>query len=427
MSLADNSILEIPREVFEHTPDLGTLDIARGKIKEIRSDDFARLNNLQTLVLASNEIELLEKDCFPKTLTSLHIGRNRISSLNGTLRQLTDMKWLFINGNNLTTLDDEFPDTAPLLEMLMASYNHLEKLPKTVKNLVALNTCHVNNNELRSLDGLFSHRNSLIRLYLEHNKIEYLAEDEFLKSENIDEINLSTNLIPSLNKSLLYITNLRNAIISGNLLREFSMQEIYKLMKLRYLDLSYNRIEKLTGRHENVVEIPSLTLLYQLLLGNNLLKSLDGALAGLGNLRRLILSDNLLENIYAEDFERMEELEILDLSNNRLKSLEAFSKVIFCVKGNFYEQSFANNFRNSQAYLPTLETLNASFNLLTAMGKDFHGLPVLCAADLSHNNIASMTIDLVSNTRCSNHGVVGKLEIILQGKPRKFCSSIFLP
>lgn len=50
------------------------------------------------------------------------------------------------------------------------------------------------------------------------------------------------------------------------------------------------------------------------------------------------------------------------------------------------------------------------------MGKDFHGLPVLCAADLSHNNIASMTIDLVSNTRCSNHGVVGKLEIILQGK-----------
>lgn len=50
------------------------------------------------------------------------------------------------------------------------------------------------------------------------------------------------------------------------------------------------------------------------------------------------------------------------------------------------------------------------------MGKDFHGLPVLCAADLSFNNIASMTTDLVSNTRCSNHGVVGKLEIILQGE-----------
>ena len=327
LSLADNAIPEIPRTMFEHTPNLGTLDIARGKIKGIRSDDFMRLKNLQTLIVASNEIEMLEKDCFPKSLTSLHIGRNRISSLNGTLRQLTDMKMLFINANNLTSLEDELPDNAPYLMMLMASNNRLEKLPKTVRNLVALDTCYINDNELRSLDGLFSHRNSLLRLYLEHNKIEYLAEDEFLKSENIDEINLSSNLIPSLNKSLLFITNLRYANLSGNLLREFSMQEIYKLMKLRHLDLSFNRIEKLTGRHENVSEIPSMTLLYQLLMSNNLLKSLDGALAGLGNLRRLILSNNLLENINAEDFERMEELEILDLSNNRLKSLEAFSKV----------------------------------------------------------------------------------------------------
>lgn len=69
----------------------------------------------------------------------------------------------------------------------------------------------------------------------------------------------------------------------------------------------------------------------------------------------------------------------------------------------------------AKAYLPTLETLNASYNLLNTMGKDFQGLPVLCVADLSHNNIASMTVDLVSNTRCSNHGVVGKLEIFLQG------------
>jgi hypothetical protein len=60
--------------------------------------------------------------------------------------------------------------------------------------------------------------------------------------------------------------------------------------------------------------------------------------------------------------------------------------------------------------------LNASYNLLTTTGKDFHGLPVLCTADLSQNNIASMSIDLVSQTRCSNHGVVDKLEIFLQGK-----------
>lgn len=342
LSLADNDVPEIPREMFEHTPNLGTLDVSRGRIKGIRSDDFTRLKNLQTLIVASNEIQILEKECFPKTLTSLHIGRNRISSLNGTLRQLTDMKMLFINANNLTTLDDELPDHAPLLVMLMASSNHLEKLPKTVKNLVALDTCYINDNKLRSLDGLFSHRSSLIRLYMEQNRIEYLAEDEFLKSENIDEINLSSNLIPSLNKSLLYVTNLRHANLSSNQLREFSMQEIYKLMKLRHLDLSYNRIEKLTGRHENIAEIANFTRLYQIFLGNNLLKSLDGALAGLGNLRNLILTDNLLENIYAEDFDRMEELVMLDLSNNRLKSLEAFSKVKSLTRVGFYPKKLSH-------------------------------------------------------------------------------------
>lgn len=371
LSLADNVILEIPRDVFEHTPNLGTLDIARGKIKNIRSDDFLRLTNLQTLIVASNEIEMLEKDCFPSTLTSLHIGRNRISSLNGTLRALTDMKMLFINANNLTSLEDELPDSAPFLMMLMASNNRLVKLPKTVKNLVALDTCYINDNELRSLDGLFSHRSSLLRLYLEHNRIEYLAEDEFLKSDNIDEINLSSNLIPSLNKSLLYITNLRYANLSGNLLREFSMQEIYKLMKLRHLDLSFNRIEKLTGRHGNVAEIPSMTLLYQLLLGNNLLKSLDEALAGLGNLRRLILSNNLLENIKSEDFERMEELEILDLSNNRLKSLEAFSKVKQFLKN--VDENFTSKY-SSSVLSPNTRNSKCVFQLVDDDGKRFSWL-----------------------------------------------------
>lgn len=326
LSLADNPIPEIPRESFEYMSNIGTLDIARGKIKTVRSDDFSHLKNLQTLVIASNEIELLERDCFPKTLNHLHIGRNQVSSLNGTIQNLSDLTLLFINGNKLTTLEEELPD-APHLVMLMASDNQIEKLPKTFAKLTALDTCYFNDNKLRSLDGLFSHRSILIRLYLENNKIESLAQDEFLKSENIDELILASNAIPSLNKSLLYITNLRHANFSENMLSEFSMQEIYGLMKLRHLDLSHNRIEKLTGRMENLADIPSRTLLYRLLLDNNLLKSLDGALAGLSNLRRLFLANNLLENIYAEDFERMEELEILDLSNNRLKSLEAFSKV----------------------------------------------------------------------------------------------------
>lgn len=66
--------------------------------------------------------------------------------------------------------------------------------------------------------------------------------------------------------------------------------------------------------------------------------------------------------------------------------------------------------------MPRLKKLNASFNQLTSLERDFHGLPVLCLADLSNNMISTISPDLVANTRCINHGVANKLEIFLKGK-----------
>lgn len=68
-----------------------------------------------------------------------------------------------------------------------------------------------------------------------------------------------------------------------------------------------------------------------------------------------------------------------------------------------------------QTFLPKLEKLNASHNNLTKLERDFHGLPILCFADLSNNHISYIAPDLVSKTRCSSHGVVNKLEVLLQG------------
>lgn len=55
------------------------------------------------------------------------------------------------------------------------------------------------------------------------------------------------------------------------------------------------------------------------------------------------------------------------------------------------------------------------------LDRDFHGLPVLCWADLSHNNISLIGRDLVSKTHCRVHDgihsdVWGVLKIDLAGK-----------
>lgn len=69
-----------------------------------------------------------------------------------------------------------------------------------------------------------------------------------------------------------------------------------------------------------------------------------------------------------------------------------------------------------QIHLPALETLVASYNVLTGLSKDFHGYPVLCHADLEFNSIMTIQEELVQMTQCKLHGVNSTLRIYLEGK-----------
>jgi len=65
----------------------------------------------------------------------------------------------------------------------------------------------------------------------------------------------------------------------------------------------------------------------ELRLDHNLLQTLDGALMGVHGLQKLNLSNNLLEKISPDDLIGLEDLRILDVSFNRLTTLEETSKV----------------------------------------------------------------------------------------------------
>lgn len=324
LSLSDNNLELIPAQIFTHMPMIGTLDIARCRIQHIRSGDFKALKMLRHLLLASNEIKRIDMGAFPPTIVNLHIGRNNLSSLNGTLRHLNELKLLFINSNNLTTLEDELPPASP--NLILAQFNRLRALPQSFRNL-PLDSLYLYNNELRTFDGILKTATKLQRLYVSHNYIEYLAEDEFQEAENLEELQLGCNHIRAINGSLLPIKNLRSANFTVNHLTEFSLKEIRGLDKLRILDLSYNQIDKLTGRMDNLVEPDS--LIVELRLEYNLLRSLDGNLMGLNRLRILNLSNNRLQNISPDDLIGLEELEHLDMSFNQLKTLDDTFKVSF--------------------------------------------------------------------------------------------------
>lgn len=85
------------------------------------------------------------------------------------------------------------------------------------------------------------------------------------------------------------------------------------------------------------------------------------------------------------------------------------SKLLQCHKQNFETILL-------QTFLPSLEELIATHNQLVALEQDFHGLPVLCWADLSYNQIRTISKELVEKTQCQLHGVNRTLNIYLNGE-----------
>ncbi|KAJ2954306.1 hypothetical protein O0L34_g2558 [Tuta absoluta] len=392
-SLADNSLAEMPRHVLRHLPHVKTLDLCRNKIIKLTEEDFKDIQEVENLVVADNQISRIDRSALPKALKHIHLGINKLTSLNGALRDLDDLEWIFINANNLKSIDDELPVKAKKISLIHAARNELEKLPQDLRQMPSLESLYFYDNKITSLDGALQKSRKLMRIGLSFNNIENLAEDDFADAEVLADLDIAYNHLKSLNGSLRSLKSLRYLNLTHNHLTEFSLLEIKGLKRLSVIDLSHNKISFISGNMKNLVDAETRVL--ELRLDHNRLISLGGALMSLHGLLRLNLSNNQIQQISPDDLIGLEDLRLLDVSHNHITSLEETSKT----------------------FLPSLEELIAHHNNISALDKDFHGLPSLCLADLSYNQIQSMNYDLVSKSRCTINGIPSILKIYLQDNP----------
>ncbi|XP_071444710.1 leucine-rich repeat-containing G-protein coupled receptor 4 [Hetaerina americana] len=395
LSLADNQLTEFPAKALKHMPHLATLDLGRSRLTSISQTDFEGLPELQSLFLVGNSISIIEEGSLPRGLQHLHIGHNRISNLNGSISTLTNLKWLFMNENNLTTLDDQMPSEGVNLHLLYISNNRLTKLPAELNSYPGLLSLFLQSNKLKSLDGAIRHLKKLQRLHLTDNLLETITSEDFAELESLHHLEAGFNRLTSLNGSLQPLNSLTTLNLTHNLLTEFSLQEIKGLKKLHTVDLSHNLIKKLDGKIELQNHVELHTKVLELRLEYNQLEELGGVLGGLSTLQKLNLSHNLLQKIAPDDLINLDDLKVLDISYNKLTTLEETSKT----------------------ELPKLEELIAHNNLLTTVGPDFHGLPRICKAHLQHNMITTIGIELTAKTRCKLHDVPGILRVHFEGNP----------
>lgn len=174
-----------------------------------------------------------------------------------------------------------------------------------------------------------------------------MASDEFKESTMIEVLELSNNCIRYLNHSLLPLTQLSEINLSFNNITEFSLAEIKGLKELKLVDLSHNKISKLSGHSEvcllwnvlrsiwlfeqnnHVFQIISepVSGVEHLKLDYNELESLGGSLIGITTLNKLNISHNKLTDLSPYDLTGLN-LKTLDVSHNLLHILPDSSQVI---------------------------------------------------------------------------------------------------
>lgn len=118
----------------------------------------------------------MDPNVIPKGIIRLHLGRNYIKHLNSTLKDLSNLVWLFLNSNELYDLEGQLPVEAPKLKLIHVSHNKIERLPQQLKTFPLLDSLFMQNNKLKTLDGALAKSKKLMRVVLEHNQIDTVSE-----------------------------------------------------------------------------------------------------------------------------------------------------------------------------------------------------------------------------------------------------------
>ncbi|CAG5122431.1 unnamed protein product [Candidula unifasciata] len=292
--LDNNRISSIPASAFSSQIHMDTLDLSFNKIADMSPLVFANQVSLKHLYLHHNQLSALGYDSIAQLdqLLTIDVSHNSLSFLpSATLEAFASVTYIDMSFNNLSNIDSNlFIKTLHVL-YLNISHNSLTEAP-VVSQLLQMRLLDMSYNRIAHLNSsLLSELGSLTTLVLSHNQISSLPVRLLKGCENIRSIDLSYNFIKSLDDSLFSSTVVIEHIdMSYNQITD--IRTVFNGLKhLETLDLSYNRIDKIMrGQFPHFV-------------------------------KHLHLQGNQIMFITAHTFKSLNKLQMVDLSENKLTSL----------------------------------------------------------------------------------------------------------
>lgn len=383
LSLTNNTLKRLPGGIFSTLLKLETLIMSQNRLNNFSevAESVSHLVNLTKIDICFNNLTSLSHSnvSLPKSLTTLYLSRNNLSTLGCNQSFLENIKVLDLSYNQrLPTRAFEGVD------LRRVSYLRLRSTSVKVKeflNISNINAGHVDFSDMGLENDtefciLLKKKVKWIKnLSLGSNKIVTLPK-HFLNQCPIvtQALDLSHNNLKSI--SCLNFLHRQTRLKSVNLehnhlnfLKSCRRQHMGNLTNITDLSYRYNRIQSVGSYAFS--RTPNITTLQ---LNINIIAYLHlKALMGLNKLETLRLDNNLLTDLFNETFEDTFNLKILNLRNNRIS-------VIF------------NRTFHSLKNLNTLDLGGNKISHITPSGLD--GLQSLSKFYLDGNNLQTIDTSL---------------------------------
>ena len=348
------------------------LDFDHNHVSTLRNGTFANAPRIEMLNLQDNEIQTIESGTL-STLTELHtllLGRNLLSSLPVDLFVKTlRLEILDLRDNIFAVIPDVVLAPLHSLRVFNLSYNYLESphLGPGFSSTKQLRVLDLSGNNFISLEPkafrvLRSWSNDIPHaLNLSRCNIHHIHRQTLRNLLHLDSLSLAGNPAISSKELNASIQDLSNSRLHRISLSGLNISDIYQFFRnfqhpgLQVLYLSRNIIQNIRrGTFYHLIQIRELDL------SHNKVRSMEG-LSTLTQLKTLHLSHNELHYLDPIWLESFHNLESLDLSNNALTQMD--------------EEPFQNLF-----YLQQLDISSNKISRLTIMG-GLESLNVLLAQD----------------------------------------------
>lgn len=271
--------------------------------------------------------------CNGESFTSLNYftaGQNAFKNAGELLKCFSDVRSIDLSGNFITELNATTFKKFYFLERLNLSYTMLTNFDANVlQSPSKLKSLDISYNQLKGVQSI-SVVNFLKEFNVAGNNLQNTPEIVQKLASSVEILNLSGNFVGKLNTAMFKrFVALKKLQLSNTSLSFSDGDPFQPLQTLSSLDISHNNLTNLNF----TLLTKTLSRLEELSVGGSQIKNVSQVIQHLGSsTKKLDLSGNFVGNLSGNGFERLNNLEDLNLSNVNLSYFDSATSLSSALK-----------------------------------------------------------------------------------------------